>query len=144
MYPEFYPDGRWIAYMSNESGHMEIYVRPYPGPGGKWQVSTNGGEHPRWTKNGRELIYREGRNRWLAVPITAQGDSFRAGKPQLLFEGNFVSLGFNSTYDVSRDGRQFILFQRAEEEEQEQDRAHLTFIFNFFEEVRRLVPAGKN
>ncbi|MCH6554813.1 MAG: PD40 domain-containing protein [Acidobacteria bacterium] len=130
--PEFSPDGRWIAYMSNESGRMEIYVRPYPGPGGKWQVSTNGGRFPRWTKNGRELIYREGANRWMAVPVTAAGDSFRAGKPQLLFEGNFVDLGIFSNYDVSRDGRQFILFQRAEEEEQEQDRAHLTFIFNFF------------
>ncbi|MFB3140126.1 MAG: TolB family protein, partial [Candidatus Acidiferrales bacterium] len=149
-YPEFSPDGRWIAYVSDESGRMEIYVRPYPGPGGKpaaagkWQVSTNGGEFPRWTKNGRELIYREGANRWMAVPVTATGDSFRAGKPQLLFEGNFVDLGINSSYDVSRDGRQFILFQRGEEEEQEQDRAHLTFIFNFFEEVRRLVPTGKD
>jgi len=142
--PEFSPDGRWIAYASNESGRSEIYVRPYPGPGGKWQVSTNGGRLPRWTKDGRELIYREGANRWMAVPVTAEGDSFRAGKPQLLFEGNFVFLGFRSNYDVSRDGRQFILFQRSQEEEQEQDRAHLTFIFNFFEEVRRLVPTGKD
>ncbi|MFQ5816790.1 MAG: hypothetical protein ACE5H2_02390 [Terriglobia bacterium] len=142
--PEFSPDGGWIAYHSNESGGREIYVRPYPGPGGKWQVSTNGGVFPRWTKNGRELIYREGGNRWLAVAVTAAGDSFRAGKPQLLFEGNFVALGFSPNYDVSRDGRQFILFQRAEEAEQEQDRAHLTFIFNFFDEVRRRVPAGKN
>ena len=141
---EFSPDSRWIAYQSNESGRMEIYVRPYPGPGGKWQVSTNGGRFPRWMKKGRELIYREGANRWMAVPITAAGDTFRAGKPQLLFEGNFVDLGFGSNYDVSRDGRQFILFQRAEEEEQEQDRAHLTFIFNFFEEVRCLVPTGKD
>ena len=140
--PMFSPDGRWIAYWSNESGRGEIYVRPYPGPGGKWQVSTNGGRIPRWAKNGRELIYQEGANRWMAVPVTAAGDSFRAGKPQLLFEGDFVDLGIFSNYDVSRDGRQFILFQRAEEEEQEQDRAHLTFIFNFFEEVRRLVPTG--
>ncbi|MCH8946954.1 MAG: PD40 domain-containing protein, partial [Acidobacteria bacterium] len=144
QHPEFSPDGRWIAYGSNESGRPEIYVRPYPGPGGKWQVSTNGGRFPRWTKKGRELIYREGANRWLAVPVTAEGDSFRSGKPQLLFEGNFVSIGFQSNYDVSRDGRQFILFQRGEEEEQEQDRSHLTFIFNWFDEVRRLVPTGKD
>ncbi len=90
------------------------------------------------------MIYREGTNRWMAVPITAAGDSFRAGKPQLLFEGNFLDLGRSSNYDVSRDGRQFILFQRGEEEEQEQDRAHLNFIFYFFEEARRLAPTGKN
>ena len=122
---------------------MEIYVRPYPGPGGKWQVSTNGGGLPRWTKNGRELIYGEGTNRWIAVPVTAAGDSFRPGKPQLLFEGNFVTHGLPN-YDVSRDGRQFILFQRSEEEEQERVRAHLTFIFNFFDDLRRRVPTGKD
>src|ERR1019366_755361 len=56
----FSPDGRWMAYMSNESGRSEVYVQPYPGPGGKWQISTDGGMDPRWSANGRELTYRNG------------------------------------------------------------------------------------
>ncbi len=155
--PVFSPDGRWIAYGSNESGRFEVYVRPYAGPSGqpatagqsataagKWQISTNGGSFHRWTKNGRELIYREGANRWMRVPVSREGDSFRAGKPELLFETNVQDTGPNYNYDVSRDGEQFILLQRAEEAEQEQDRSHLTFNFNWFDEVRRRVPTGKN
>jgi serine/threonine-protein kinase len=148
--PVFSPDGRWIAYASNESGQFEVYVRPYGGTGGgssrmgKWQISTNGGSFHRWTKNGRELIYREGANRWMRVPVTREGDSFRAGKPELLFESNVQDTGPSYNYDVSRDGEQFILLQREEQSTDTLDRSHLTFIFNWFDEVRRLVPAGKN
>ena len=78
----------------------------------------------------------------MRVPVTREGDSFRAGKPELLFETNVQNTGPNYNYDVSLDGEQFILLQRAEEAEQEQDRSHLTFIFNWFDEVRRLVPTG--
>ena len=144
--PSFSPDGRWIAYMSNESGRMEIYVRPYPGPGGKWQVSTSGGILPHWTKGGRELIYTEdpARNRFLAVPVSPQGDTFQAGKPELLFEGNFQWLGDNPHFDVSRDGKQFIVFQGEGPAADQTDLSHLTFIFNWFDQVRRLAPTGKD
>jgi len=77
--PQFSPDGRWLAYISDESGRFEIYVQPYPGPGGKWQISTEGGTEPVWNRNGRELFYRSG-GRMMAVDIATQ-PGFAAGKP---------------------------------------------------------------
>ena len=131
VFPEFSPDGRWIGYMSNESGRMEIYVRPFPGPGGKWQVSTEGGAFQRWTRNGGELIYRQG-SKWMAVEISAEGDSLRAGKPQEIFEGAFLNLARFPAYDVSRDGNRFVLFPAAEDTGVV-SRTHLNFIFNWFD-----------
>ena len=64
--PQFSPDGRWLVYTSNESGRTEVYVQPYPGPGGKWQISTEGGTEPVWNRNGRELFYRTG-DKMMAV-----------------------------------------------------------------------------
>ena len=88
MMPAFSPDGRWIAYESDEAGAMDVYVRPYPGPGGKWPISAGGGAQPHWTKGGRELVYLAGpaMNRFMAVEIAVEGDALRPGKPQLLFE----------------------------------------------------------
>ena len=87
--PRFSPDGRWLAYISDESGRYEIYVQPYPGPGGKWQISTEGGTEPVWNPNGRELFYRSG-DKMMAVDIATQ-PSFAAGKPRMLFEGPYVA-----------------------------------------------------
>ena len=83
--PKFSPDGRWLAYVSDESGRYEIYVQPYPGPGGKLQISTEGGTEPVWNRSGRELFYRNG-DKMMAVDIATQPD-FAAGKPRMLFEG---------------------------------------------------------
>ena len=88
----FSPDGRWLAYVSIESGRPEVYVQPYPGPGGKWQVSIDGGTEPVWSRNGRELFYRSG-NRMMAVETTMQ-PSFSAGKPRMLFEGPYFTTVF--------------------------------------------------
>jgi len=106
----FSPDGRWLAYLSNESGRAEIYVQPYPGPGGKWQISTDGGTEPLWNRNGRELFYRSG-NKMLAVQVTTQ-PSFSAGKPTVLFEKEYAASEFPATgidYDVSSDGQRFLM-----------------------------------
>jgi eukaryotic-like serine/threonine-protein kinase len=81
----FSPDGHWIAYDSRESGRDEIYVRPYPGPGGKWQVSTDGGTEVVWNRNGRELFYRSG-TKMMAVEVNTV-PTFSAGKPTQLFDG---------------------------------------------------------
>ena len=82
--PMFSPDGRWIAYRSNESGTDEIYVRPFPaGRGGKWQISTGGGLYPIWSNNGRELFYETPDYRIMVVDYTVSGDSFVPGKPRL-------------------------------------------------------------
>ena len=87
--PQFSPDGHWLAYVSDESGRYETYVQPYPGPGGKRQISTDGGTEPVWNRNGRELFYRSG-NKMMAVDITTQ-PGFAAGKPRMLFEGPYAA-----------------------------------------------------
>jgi serine/threonine-protein kinase len=107
--PSLSPDGRWIAYASDESGRYEIYVRPFPGPGGRWQVSKEGGNEPRWSPTGREIFFRAGTN-MMAAAVQA-GATFAPGEVRGLFHTTAVS-GINYTaYDVSRDGRTFILAQ---------------------------------
>jgi len=101
------PDGHWLAYTSNESGHSEIYVEPVPGPGGRQQISNDGGEEPRWVRNGREIIYRNG-TRMMSVPVQMQ-PTFRGKKPTELFDGKF-DRGFGvAGYDVTPDGQTFVM-----------------------------------
>ncbi|HEV3215640.1 MAG TPA: protein kinase [Vicinamibacterales bacterium] len=112
---QFSPDGRWIAYTSNESGRDEIYVRPFSDAGGKWQVSTGGGSQPRWRGDGNEIFYVAADAHLMAVPIraTSEGRAIDAGKPLVLFpthlaNGSGISLtGWQSRalYAVTRDGR---------------------------------------
>jgi len=104
----FSPDGHWVAYQSNESGRFEVYVRPFPGPGGKWHVSTAGGGHPRWNKDGRELYYLSLDNKIMAVPVNL-GASFRAGSPVELFAVHPTSNPNSSVYDVTADGQRFLV-----------------------------------
>jgi Tol biopolymer transport system component len=84
----FSPDGRWLAYISDESGRFETYLQPYPGPGGKRKISTDGGTEPVWNRNGKELFYRS-RNKMMAVDIATR-PSFVASKPHMLFEGPYL------------------------------------------------------
>ena len=102
------PDGRWLAYTSNESSQFEVYVTPFPGPGPKWQVSTEGGQEIVWSRSGRELFYRNG-SQMMSVPIEATSE-FRAGKPVQLFERAYLPCcpGLPE-YDVSLDGQRFIM-----------------------------------
>ena len=133
------PDGRWMAYTSNESGRPEVYVQPYPGPGGKWQISTDGGMDVRWSANGRELTYRNG-DKMMAVDITTQ-PAFSAGKPKMLFEGPYTPSSPNfSYYDVSADGQRFLMLKPVE---QAQGVTQINVVQNWFEELKRRVPAGK-
>lgn len=85
--PMFSPDGRWLSYQSYESGREEIYVRPFPGPGGKWPIPTEGGTEPVRARNGRELFYRNGDKMMVAAVETKL--AFAAAKPGLLFEGRY-------------------------------------------------------
>jgi len=140
--PIFSPDGRWLAYQSDESGRQEIYVRPFPGPGGKWQISTEGGSEPMWARNGRELFYRSG-DKMMAAAIETK-PVFAAGKPKLLFEGHYergiLSFSFEPNYDVSPDGQQFLMIKASE---QESVATQLNVVLNWSDEVRRLAPVGK-
>jgi serine/threonine-protein kinase len=116
--PKFAPDGRWLAYSSNESGRSEVYVMAYPGPGPTTQVSNTGGTDPMWRRDGRELYYRNG-NQMLAVDVTI-GEAFTASKPQLLWDGRYLagvgsSCGMagptSANYDVSADGQRFLMVE---------------------------------
>ena len=138
--PRFSPDGRWLAYISDESGRFEIYVQPYPGPGGKWQVSTEGGTEPVWNPNGRELFYRSG-DKMMAVEIATQ-PSFAAGNPRMLFEGQYVPTpGTVPNYDVSPDGQCFLMLMPTEQAQAAP--TQINVVLNWFEELKQKVPTGK-
>jgi hypothetical protein len=138
--PQFSPDGRWLAYVSDESGRNEVYVQPYPGPGGKWLISTDGGTELVWNHNGRELFYRNG-NKMMAVEITTQ-PSFTFGKPKMLFEGAYVlsSTPFPN-YDVAADGQRFLMIKPVVQEQAAP--TQINVVLNWTEELKRLVPTGK-
>jgi serine/threonine-protein kinase len=135
-YAKFSPDGRWIAYASNESGTFEIYVRPFPGPGGRWQISTGGGSFPAWSRDGRELVYMGPDQRLMAVSYTAEGDSFSAGKPRVWSETRMLSLGTYATWDLAPDGKRVVAFLR-NTDDLEKAATHLTFLLNFTDELQR-------
>src|SRR5262249_22893132 len=97
------PDGKWVAYQSNESGHNEIYVAPFPGPGGKRQVSIAGGTSPRWPAEDKEIFYVAGDSTLMAVPVAAKGATLDIGEAHPLFV--FPSTGVGVMYDVSAKGR---------------------------------------
>jgi len=114
---QFSPDGRWVAYQSNVTGRFEIYVQPFPDPGGKWQVSTAGGTFPRWRADGKELFFIAPNAKLMSAPITTSGPTLEAGSPTALFQTHIVSgglAGLQSQYAVSRDGR-FLINTQVEE-----------------------------
>ena len=140
--PEFSPDGRWLAYESDESGRLEVYVQPFPGPGGKVQISTDGGQYLHWARNGRELFYLSG-TRMMAVEV-ATSPTFRAGTPKPLFDAPFLrgaggrgagSQGF--WFDVAPDGRLFLMAKRPE---RQASSGELQVVMEWFEELKRRAP----
>jgi len=133
----FSPDGQWLAYVSDERGRNQVYIRPYPGPGDKFLVSEEreGGGEPVWSPDGTELFYRSG-NQMMVVSIQTK-PSFRAGRPGVLFEGSHRAtnrpLGFQY-YDISPDGQRFLMIRTDEAP------AQINVVLNWFEELKRLVP----
>jgi serine/threonine protein kinase len=136
--PQFSPDGRWLAYMSDASTRFEIYVQPYPGSGGKRQISTNGGTEPVWNRNRRELFYRSG-NKMMAVDITTE-PGFTAGKPHMLFEGPYQQAVTLPNYDVSPDGQHFLMLKSTEQAQAVP--TQINVVLNWFEELKQKVPVG--
>jgi dipeptidyl aminopeptidase/acylaminoacyl peptidase len=142
---QFSPDGRWIAYASNDTGRYEIYVRPFPGPSGKFPISTGGGVYPRWRRDGRELFYVASDNKLMAVsiPVTTDARTLNPGAPVALFStrlaigSNVVVGGYNSKpqYAVSSDGR-FLMNVTAEEVAP----SPITLVLNWSGELKRLGP----
>jgi dipeptidyl aminopeptidase/acylaminoacyl peptidase len=103
----FSPDGRWIAYISNESGKEEVYVVPFPGPGGKWQISTAGGRAPLWTRGGREIVYQAPGDEIMAVEVRS-APTFQSGIPKALFKTRLRPPP-GGQFDVTPDGERFLV-----------------------------------
>jgi len=137
----FSPDGRWMAYTSNESGTGEIYVRAFPDKGGKWQISSGGGEYPTWSRTGRELFFETLDNHIMVAAYGVKGDSFEADKPRLWSEKQLGGSLLN--YDLAPDGKRIAAVMPVETAETQEPRSQVTFLMNFFDELRRKVPAGK-
>jgi serine/threonine-protein kinase len=137
--PRFSPDGRWIAYRSDEAGNTEIYVRPFPGgSGGKWQISSGGGFYALWSNNGRELFYETADNRIMVVDYSVEGGSFIPGKPRLWSDRQLFSVG-TSNLDLAPDGKRFAVLHFPETSKAS---PRVVFLFNFFDELRRRIPEG--
>jgi serine/threonine-protein kinase len=133
----FSPDGRWLAYQSNESGRMEVYVRPFSGSGEKTQVSTGGGMYPSWSRNGKELFYQQASDWTLMVVIYAtEGDSFRVEKPQQA--GRIPRRGMGMPgFDLHPDGQRFAVLKAAQEPTEVRQN-HVALIPRFIDELRRI------
>jgi len=138
------PDGRWLAYASDESGRFQVYVRAFPDKGGKWPISNSGGAYPVWSRNGHELFFRTDDNRIMVANYTVKGDSFAADKPRLWSEKKLSDFGLVGTgnYDLAPDGKRVVAIMPAESAEEQPAQNHLVFLLNFADELRRRVPAA--
>ena len=146
-FPEISPDGHWMAFESSESGTPQIYVVPFSGSGGKWQVSVTVGVFPRWSKTAHELFFLGGNNAatsaptLVRVPYTVEGNLFQPGKPEVLFQGGFEMTFPYPSYDVAPDGKHFAMLVAAAGNSPAA--ATPTVVINWFQRVAQLVSAGQ-
>jgi serine/threonine-protein kinase len=139
--PVISPSGRWLAYSSDESGRAEIYIKPYPGPGGAIPVTTDGGREPVWNPSEKELYYRDDSGDKLFKVSIITEPTVQVGSPELLFEGRFFASShlWGRNYDISPQGDFFVLIEEGET----QPATQINIVRNWFEELKRLVPTGK-
>ena len=138
-YPQISPDGRRLAYTSDESGRSEVYVQPFPALGDKWLVSAGGGAEPRWSRDGRQLFYRQG-NRMMVVDMQTKS-AFKVRAPRLLFEGPYARSNFWTNYDVAADGQRFVMLK---EEDEARANQMLRVVLNWTDELKNHTRAGRN
>ncbi|MGH9867970.1 MAG: protein kinase domain-containing protein [Candidatus Polarisedimenticolia bacterium] len=143
--PMFSPDGRWLAYNSDESGAGEVYVRPFPGPGGQYQISAAGGSRPLWSHDGRQLFFLDDQSRINVADCSVTGTSFAAGKPRLWADRSLAFMGSNYSYALSADGKRFAIVLKAAKTEQPPRNTtdRVGVLLNFSEELTRRVPPVK-
>jgi serine/threonine-protein kinase len=137
-YPQISPDGRRLAYTSDESGREEIYVQPFPALSGKRQVSVGGGEEPRWSSDGNQLFFRRG-DKMMAVDV--QTKSTEAERAHLLFEGPYARSDFWTNYDVAADGQRFVMLK---EEDEARANSVLRVVLNWADELESHSRRGSN
>ncbi len=143
--PQFSPDGRWLAYVSNESGRDEIHVRSFPGPGARSVISTMGGGNPVWSPKKQELFYGsmvEAQGEIMVVPFEVKDNTFVAHRARLWSAVRYQSRGPNRMFDVAADGTRLAL-ARTESIEGRVNPDHLTFVFNFFDQLRAATPPSR-
>jgi serine/threonine-protein kinase len=141
VYPMFSPDGRFIAYLSAEAGNADVYVRPFPGPGGQWRVSTGGGGFPLWSATARELLFLS-QDKVMFAPYAVAGDSFRADAPKPWSPTALRGLGLSYPYDLHPDGKRLALVA-APEQSGAVVRDKVVFFFGFGEHLKKIAPATK-
>jgi serine/threonine-protein kinase len=142
VFPAFSPDGRWVAYMSGDPAKRGIWVRPFPGPGGQWQLDSTG-TFPVWSRKGHELFYLSG-GRIMVASYSASNDSFVWDKPHVWSEKRLLNLGSPpvSTYDTAPDGKRFAVVLYTDGTAEEKPITHVTFLLNFFDELRHKASAA--
>ena len=139
--PEFSPDGKWLAYDSNEAGTPQIYVRAFPDNGGKWQISSTGGQFPMWSRSAHELFFRNRERQIMSAGYTVKGDSIVFDKPQLWSTVRLAPIEIGRSYDLTPDGKRIAALMPSEEAQQLQ--SHGIFVENFLQELLRRVPVNK-
>src|SRR5262245_26702641 len=140
--PAFSPDGHWLAYASGETGRTEVYVQPFPGPGGKVPISTDGGGYPQWSPNGRELFFLGLDRHIMVVDYTIKGNSFSTGAPHVWSKQQILlkeTGGPFQPYALAPDGKRFAVILYPDGTTEHQHLLHLTFLLNFADELRRRV-----
>ena len=144
-HPAVSPDGRWIAYQSNESGSWEVYVQPFPALGSRLQLSTQGGTSPIWDPAGGELYYRNGRE-VISVPVAIKADTFTFGNPRTLFEGSYVNEAAGPvggpTYALSPDGRRFLMMTDQKPTDGTSGQTQIVVVLNWTDELQRASAKG--
>jgi serine/threonine-protein kinase len=142
-WPVFSPDGKWLAYGSDETGRYEVYVRPFPAGEPVYRISTDGGRAPLWSPDGRELFYRtdptEFRNqdKMMVVEVTT-GSTFTRGRPRVLFDQSYGETSHARSYDLTPDGGAFVMITERVAEPDPVTQIHV--VLNWTEELKRLVP----
>ncbi len=137
----FSPDGRFLAYSSTESTSEEVYVRSFPGPGGKWKVSSGGGKFPVWSRAAHELLFLGSDDHLMVTDYTAQGDTFSPGIPRQWSSTLIRRSGVRQNFDLAPDGKHVAMFPAPRQEAQGPPR--VTFMLNFFDYLRRAAPQAK-
>jgi serine/threonine-protein kinase len=142
--PALSPDGRWMAYASDESGIYEVYVRPFPdAAGGKWQISSGGGKIPLWSRDGKSLFFETLDNRIMEAGYAGSGVSFSPGKPRLWSDKQLISPIADGNYDIAPDGKSIVALVASPASEESKTSLHVTFLLNFFHELRRRASQAK-
>jgi hypothetical protein len=138
-FPNFSPDGRWLAFANAEGGIYEVYVRAFPDNGTQVQISNTGGVIPVWSRSGHELFYRTEDQRIMVTKYAVKDGKFLTEKPRLWFDKQLANTGLTINYDLAPDSQRFAVLMPARGQETQENQRHVMLAVNFFDEVRRRV-----